>query len=283
MIRIPRSYIGTAGGALIGLTLGPPGVVAGAIIGMLLDRIISELRARVAIRRALGLSDSGSDAVGGVRWRERRTLSELPAVIVAALVRHDRRHLGLEDGHAAWLWLVAGALRMTGGLPADTGLRRRMGAHLSAVSGSRISVGSTVTELVRLESSGLSIERIVDGLRGVVKEEAFDAHLTFLDSLRADGAPSVRNSTDGRLVWDPDASPALGLSGPASPEVIRRAFRERAQQLHPDRDGGSEAEFVALRDAYERLLSRSDERFVDRDSQDDRRDFRSPVRSDRRC
>ncbi len=282
MIRLPRSYIGTVGGALVGLTLGPPGAVAGAICGMLLDRIISEMRARVAIRRALATPEVGSRTAGKDRRRDIRDLRAYPARAVAKLVRHDRRHLCLDSGDAEWLWVVAGALRMRGGLPANAGLRGQVGAHLSAVNGSRIAVGNTVTELVRLESSGLSVEEIVNGLRGVAGQQAFEQHLAFLDSLRPDGAPSIRDTVNGELVWDPEASPALGLSGPASREEIRRAFRERAQQLHPDREGGTGAEFVALRDAYERLLNRSDERFADRDSEDDRRDSRSHAQSDTR-
>ncbi len=282
MIRLPRSYIGTAGGALVGLTLGPPGVVAGAICGMLLDRIISEMRARAAIRRALCPPEGGSRPAGGNRRRDIRRLLEFPVIAAAKLVRHDRRHLCVDGGDVEWLWVVAGALRVTGGLPANAGLRRQVGAHLTAVNDSRVTVGNTVTELVRLESSGLSIEDIVNGLRGVAGQEAFDRHLAFLDSLRPNGAPSIRDTANGELVWDPEASHALGLSGPASREDIRRAFRERAQQIHPDRDGGTGAEFVALRDAYERLISRNDERFAGRDSEDDRRDSRSRAQSDTR-
>lgn len=283
MIRLPRSYIGVTGGALVGLTLGIPGAAAGAISGILLDCIISEIRARLAIRRTLDSPESARRFAGENRRCGIRTLIGFPAIAIRTLAERDRGRLRLRGEDAQWLWVVAGALRTTGGLPADAAFRRRMGAHLSAVSGTRVVVGNTVSELVRLESSGLSLERIVDELRAVAGEEAFEHHLVFLDSIRPDGTPTFREVAEGDLMWDPEASPALGLSAPASADRIRRAFRERAQQIHPDRDGGSGAEFVALREAYERLLSRSDGRFADRDSEDDRRGFRSRARSDRHC
>jgi DnaJ domain len=41
----------------------------------------------------------------------------------------------------------------------------------------------------------------------------------------------------------------LGLSWPCDRDEIRRAFREKAKALHPDR-GGSESAFIQLREAY---------------------------------
>lgn len=45
----------------------------------------------------------------------------------------------------------------------------------------------------------------------------------------------------------------LGVNRDASPETIRRAFRERAKERHPDKAAGSEAEMVRLNQAYETL------------------------------
>jgi hypothetical protein len=46
---------------------------------------------------------------------------------------------------------------------------------------------------------------------------------------------------------------ALGLTSSASPDDVKRAFRERAKVAHPDAGGSSEA-FIALRTSYERAL-----------------------------
>jgi hypothetical protein len=55
----------------------------------------------------------------------------------------------------------------------------------------------------------------------------------------------------------PPAAPAcidlLGLPWPCTADEVKAAYRRRALQLHPDR-GGSEAEFIALRNAYEEAL-----------------------------
>lgn len=45
----------------------------------------------------------------------------------------------------------------------------------------------------------------------------------------------------------------LGVTSSASTETIRRAFRDRAKERHPDRSAGSEAEMVLLNQAYETL------------------------------
>lgn len=52
----------------------------------------------------------------------------------------------------------------------------------------------------------------------------------------------------------------LGVSSTASPEEIKRAWRERAFQLHPDRNPGDDgASFRAVAEAYE-VLSDPDRR-----------------------
>lgn len=49
-----------------------------------------------------------------------------------------------------------------------------------------------------------------------------------------------------------DAAESLGIQPTDDWETIRRAYRRRARETHPDR-GGSPAEFAALHDAYLRL------------------------------
>lgn len=50
-----------------------------------------------------------------------------------------------------------------------------------------------------------------------------------------------------------EAYETLGIDPDASPETVRRAYRERAKSLHPDADGGDEEAFKRLNDAYERV------------------------------
>ena len=49
------------------------------------------------------------------------------------------------------------------------------------------------------------------------------------------------------------AAGVLGVEPGADEDEVRRAFREKARELHPDAPGGDEAEFKRLRTAYERL------------------------------
>ncbi|MFB6135184.1 MAG: J domain-containing protein [Halobacteriaceae archaeon] len=49
-----------------------------------------------------------------------------------------------------------------------------------------------------------------------------------------------------------EAAGVLGVTPDASPEAVRRAYRERVKEVHPDR-GGDEDDFERVRDAYERL------------------------------
>jgi DnaJ-class molecular chaperone len=52
--------------------------------------------------------------------------------------------------------------------------------------------------------------------------------------------------------WD-----ILGLSPGASSKEIQKAYRKKAQIVHPDH-GGTEEEFIALQQAAEFLLAKSD-------------------------
>lgn len=61
---------------------------------------------------------------------------------------------------------------------------------------------------------------------------------------------------------DPGPSPdrrraarVLGVEPDADDEAVRRAFRAKARELHPDAPGGDEAAFKRVRAAYETLQS----------------------------
>jgi curved DNA-binding protein CbpA len=45
----------------------------------------------------------------------------------------------------------------------------------------------------------------------------------------------------------------LGVGPDADEAAVRRAYRERAKETHPDTDGGEEDEFKRVNRAYERL------------------------------
>lgn len=52
------------------------------------------------------------------------------------------------------------------------------------------------------------------------------------------------------------AASVLEVDPAADEAEIRRAFREKARELHPDAPGGDEAEFRRVRTAYERLTGK---------------------------
>lgn len=62
----------------------------------------------------------------------------------------------------------------------------------------------------------------------------------------ADNGPTVR-----------EAYATLGLPTDADKGAVKRAYREKAKDLHPDTPGGDEAAFKNLNAAYERLRERS--------------------------
>lgn len=78
---------------------------------------------------------------------------------------------------------------------------------------------------------------------------------------RANGrgpGPGAGTGTDGGRIA-PDAGPSrreayetLGLSPGADEEEVRRAYRKKVKEVHPDRDG-DETAFKAVTAAYERL------------------------------
>lgn len=51
----------------------------------------------------------------------------------------------------------------------------------------------------------------------------------------------------------------LGVSKSASPEEVKKAYREKAHKFHPDKSGGDEAKFKEINEAYQ-VLSNPDKR-----------------------
>lgn len=52
-----------------------------------------------------------------------------------------------------------------------------------------------------------------------------------------------------------EARRILGVDADAGTDTIRRAYRERVKEVHPDADGGNEEEFKRVTAAYEQLLN----------------------------
>lgn len=55
----------------------------------------------------------------------------------------------------------------------------------------------------------------------------------------------------------------LGVAPDAKVDEIRRAYRSRAMECHPDREGGDETEFKKLQEAYDILLDEERRAFFD--------------------
>jgi DnaJ-domain-containing protein 1 len=66
---------------------------------------------------------------------------------------------------------------------------------------------------------------------------------------RAPGADPGSGTGPG----DAEAYRVLGVDRDADQETVRRAYREKVKEVHPDTDSGSEEEFKRVKDAYERL------------------------------
>jgi hypothetical protein len=76
----------------------------------------------------------------------------------------------------------------------------------------------------------------------------------------ARGTASGARTTGRRTAPTTDAGPSrreayetLGLDPDASDDEVRRAYRTKVKEVHPDADGGDEAAFKRVNRAYERL------------------------------
>nr|WP_193570195.1 J domain-containing protein [Halorussus sp. JP-T4] len=81
---------------------------------------------------------------------------------------------------------------------------------------------------------------------------------------RAAGARGARTGRGGAASAVRDSGPSaaeayrvLGLDPDADGEAVRRAYRERVKEVHPDRESGDEEEFKRVKEAYERLQARN--------------------------
>ena len=50
----------------------------------------------------------------------------------------------------------------------------------------------------------------------------------------------------------------LGLPPTASLEEVKRAYKSKAQQTHPDRPGGNAGDFQLVREAYATIIARAE-------------------------
>ena len=50
-----------------------------------------------------------------------------------------------------------------------------------------------------------------------------------------------------------EAARILGVDADAEPAAVRRAYRERVKEVHPDAEGGDQETFQQVNEAYERL------------------------------
>jgi DnaJ-domain-containing protein 1 len=72
---------------------------------------------------------------------------------------------------------------------------------------------------------------------------------------RAEGRERARSGRSGTTagLTAGEAYDVLGLDPGAGPDRIRRAYRERVKDVHPDTEEGDEAAFKRVQEAYERL------------------------------
>jgi hypothetical protein len=94
----------------------------------------------------------------------------------------------------------------------------------------------------RIHDNLKAIQKTVEAIRGI--ERWGDAELMYAAFEGFQALPETAST--GIAWWD-----TLGVPYDATVVMIDRAFRERAQALHPDRGGDTDA-FLRLKDAHER-------------------------------
>lgn len=270
MTRVPRSRYGVILGGLLGLTLGPAGVAAGLLCGVLLDSVLSEAKARRAVRACL----EEATAKGGAGAHTDR-----------ARPSRDRDRLSHRIGGVEWIRLAAVAVRINSpvgvargqGVPADR--IAKITGYLQTVYDLPPRVTARLLPAVHTESLSYSLEQLLENLFRETSGDSLNSHTAFLDSL----LPAGRSVDHARLLWDPDASAVLGLNRPASLPEVRAAFRRLAREHHPDQSGCETDAFIRIRGAYETLITRNSVRSEARGCEGARRDPRSPAQSDTHC
>ncbi len=87
-----------------------------------------------------------------------------------------------------------------------------------------------------------------------------EANREYIDELRSRPSrrpePQVRSNitiTDRDLLLH-----VLGLEGRPSHDEIKRAYKRRAAESHPDKHNGSSAAFIVVKSAFDRLMEMSD-------------------------
>ncbi|MFP4644673.1 MAG: J domain-containing protein [Spirochaetales bacterium] len=296
MIGLPRSWIATTAGVLLGISLGIPGVILGVLTGRLLDSVLADIRARIVISSLLTGKPAPSSP-GSWRACFRHPLR-------AAYTR-DARAMGFGSGFEEYVVLISLAVEFhkgaSIGVEPPARLCDQIAGYLRARSEAHARSAHRLCMLVYRASRGVPPSERLRLLAGYAGDKACENHIDFLRSLLPDypdgyrilgvatagdpvieAAPAAGVPISPRLVWDDNASRRLGLDDFASEAEVRAAFRAKARSLHPDVQGHT-ADFIALREAYETLLSRFGVRFEDQVPEDDRKDPRSHARSDTHC
>jgi len=112
----------------------------------------------------------------------------------------------------------------------------RLGARFDgAAAGARARRTRTRTR-TRTESRAGERRRVRDGARRRAHGDRTDR------APRTDGRPSAR-----------EAARTLGVSPDASGDELKRAYRRKVKETHPDADGGTEEAFKRVTRAYDRL------------------------------
>lgn len=319
MIRFPRSRHGVVIGGLLGLTLGPAGVAAGILCGVLLDSVLFEARIRRAVCTCL------MDLQGGERLRGAGRARDWLGS------RRDRDLLTHYVGGVEWVRLAAVGVRINcpvgvaGGPEVPPDRIAQVTVYLETVFGLPPHVTARLLPSVQTESLKYSIEQLLESLFACATEGRLNVHMAFLDSLLPPGSPGVRARVGGAaagvggvagrgreqresadrpgsgegeykphapadrtaenalLLWDGYASVVLGLNGPASLQEVRAAFRRLAREHHPDQSGSETEAFIRIREAYETLVTRSSVLSEGPGCEDARKDPRSRAQSDTHC
>ncbi len=301
MISLPSSRIATVLGSLFGLPLGIPGVVAGVLAGRLLDSVLVDIRARRVICALIR---------GVAAPRSPYPWHNLLRHPLYSLYVRDAGALGFGKGAEEYLLLISIATEFHRGAslgvePPDE-LCEVIGKYMKQHGNLNPRGMQRLCSIVYRASRPVPLVERFRLLESYAGDYAWQSHISFLRSLLSeypDGEKVLSlgeqsNSGDARpsrfpdvatgvpvsprLVWDDTASVLLGLEDLASESEVRAAFREKARSLHPDVQGDNE-EFIALREAYETLLSRFGAQSEDQAPEGARRDPHNRARSDRHC